>query len=312
MVSRNDALITEKNSMFRLLRNTVIGLIIFLALDRGLDAVLIYGVDRYFGLNTPEALVLVGHSHVVLGIDRVQLEREVGVPVSKYARAGAQLEDRILMAKHYASRNSKGPRAIVFGVDGHLFSSRGLSSSSHLLFYPHVEDSLIAAHVRAHSKHLSEYVLRRFVHLARYNDVLINAARRGLIGDWSSGVGGRFDPDRLALEAAQGQIRPIGIEASQIEKFEAFLEEAKANDWTVILTFVPTTAAWNALDPARFAQVLELLQSYGKHYTNVTFLDMRDRWSDKDELFADPIHLNANGQRKVTGDLAQRLAAILP
>lgn len=312
MMRISDNLKAQKAQLIRLAQGMLLGLVVFFVADRGLDAVLMRGLDRYFGLETPDTILLVGHSHVVLGIDRVRLERDLGTPVSKYARAGAQLEDRILMARHYGTLHPDGPRAIVFGVDGHMFSPRGLSSNAHRLFYPHMGDEIVNAYLRDHALSWQEYVTRQVVHLARYNDVLLNVARRGLSGDWSSGVGGRFDPERLAREAELGETRPIAIDPVQVAQFDAFLAEADAKGWPVILTFVPTTEAWNALEPDKFSEVLTLLKGFADTYESVQFLDLRDPWSSQYDLFADPIHLNAKGQRLVTEDLATRLAPLLP
>lgn len=311
MIVISDNLKAQKAQLMRLVRNMTLGLTIFFTVDRGMDAIMLYGLDRYFGLDTDNALLLVGHSHVVLGLDRIALEQELNVSVSKYARAGAQLDDRILMVRHYAERHPDGLRAVVFGVDGHLFSPEGLSSNAHRLFYPHMREPLIDAYLSVNANTWLEYMIRRVVHLARYNDVLLNAARRGLTNDWSSGIESRFDPDRLAREAALGEVREIGIDPAQVAKFEAFLVETDSKGWPVILTFVPTSEAWNTLEPEKFDYVLSLLQGYANRLDNVRFLDMRDPWSEQVEIFADPIHLNVKGQKLVSADLARRLGPIL-
>ena len=298
--------------MIRLALGLLLGAAVFFAVDRGTDAVLMRGLDRYFGLDTPGAVLLVGHSHVVLGISKTRLERALERPVAKYARAGAQLEDRITMVRHYAQATGSDPQLILFGVDGHLFAPRGLSSNAHRLFYPHMSDPLIDTYVKGKAQSPSEYLSRRFIHLARYNDVMLNAARRGLSSDWSSGVGGRFNADKLAQRAALGDFRRIGLDAGQIALFETFLDETDAKGWPVVLTFVPTTDAWNALEPEKFAQVIARLDSYAARYPNVQFLDMREGYDSQHALFTDPVHLNAKGQRQVTDDLAAALPDLVP
>lgn len=298
--------------LIRLALGLLLGAAVFFAVDRGTDTVLMRGLDRYFGLDTPEAVLLVGHSHVVLGISKTRLERTLEQPVAKYARAGARLADRITMVHHYAQATGSDPRLIIFGVDGHLFAPRGLSSNAHRLFYPHMSDPLIDAYVQDNAQSRQEYLSRRVIHLARYNDVMLNAARRGLSRDWSSGVGGRFNADKLAQRAASGDFRKIGLDPAQIAMFETFLDTANNRGWPVVLTFVPTTDAWNALEPEIFAQVIARFETYAARYPNVHYLDMRAGYDSQHALFTDPVHLNAKGQRLVTDDLAETLKQIVP
>ncbi|WAT17566.1 hypothetical protein OZN62_11645 [Aurantiacibacter sp. MUD11] len=289
----------------------LVALAVFFVVDRAADGVLRHGLDRYFGLDQPEAVVMVGHSHVVLGLDKSQLERDLGVPVANYARAGAQLEDRILMARHYAELHPDGVRGIIFGVDHHLFTARGLSSNSHLLFYPHMDDPLVGNLLHQRASDDWEIAVRRISHLARYNDVLLNASIRGWLGNWDNAVVGRFNPETLAARVAAGNYRRIVINPDQVAALEAFLAESEEQGWPVFLTFVPTTAQWQAIEPDKAAEVDALLQGLADRHDNVTFIDLRDPWSERTEFFIDPIHLNAAGSREVTADLYAKIAPLL-
>jgi hypothetical protein len=283
----------------------------FLAVDRIGGMVLRHGLDRYFGLDQPEAVLLVGHSHVVLGIDKTMLEERLGLPVANYARAGAALEDRILMVRHYAELHPDGVRAVVFGVDNHLFTTRGLSSNSYTLFYPHMGDPLVRGLIERRAAGRWEILQREVSHLYRYDDVLLNAALRGWMGNWNNSVTGHFNPETLAAEVASGEFRRIAIDPEQVALFEAFLNESEARGWPVFLTFVPTTAEWQNVEPARAAEVDALLRRLADAYPNVTFVDLREPWQHRTGFFIDPLHLNAEGGRAVTADLADRLVPLL-
>ncbi|MEM6324320.1 MAG: SGNH/GDSL hydrolase family protein [Pseudomonadota bacterium] len=312
MIARTRFLQPPTGSAMRLIRNLLLGALIFLAVDRGGDAALRFGLDRYFGLDTPGALLLVGHSHVVLGVSEPQLETALGREVAKYARAGAALEDRILAVSHYLERQPEGPVAVIFGVDGHIFAPRGLSANSYRLFYPYLGTPAVAAFIKARALSTTEVPVRRLSRLARYNDVLLNAARRGLTGNTQSAITGQFDPDVLVARAALGDVRPLAIDQGQVATFERFLSDMAARDIPVILAFIPTTDTWNALQPDIFADVLDRLQSYGATQRGVAFVSLLDEFAHDHTLFADPIHLNVAGQRRVTARLADALAPLLP
>lgn len=289
----------------------LVALVTFFVIDRTADAVLRHGLDRYFGLDQEEAIVLVGHSHVVLGIDKVQLERDLGMPVANYARAGAALEDRLVMARHYAELHPDGVRAIVFGVDNHLFTARGLSSNSYTLFYPHMDNPLVRQLIDLRAPSRWDVAQRQVSHLARYDDVALNAALRGWMGNWNNSVAGQFDPEAYAAQIAAEGFRRIEIDPAQVALFEAFLDESEERGWPVFLTFVPTTAEFEALEPAKAAEVDALLRRLAGEHPNVEFIDLREPWGARTEFFIDPIHLNAAGSREVTADLYQHIAPLL-
>ena len=145
------------------------------------------------------------------------LERRLGLPVANYARAGAALEDRVLMVRHYAELHPDGIRAVVFGVDNHLFTARGLSSNSYTLFYPHMDDPLVRGLIDRRAAGEWEVFQRQVSHLYRYDDVLLNAALRGWMGNWNNSVAGHFNPETLAVttagSAARTSIHGFGIRA---------------------------------------------------------------------------------------------------
>lgn len=289
----------------------LVALVTFFAADRAADAVLRQGLDRYFGLDQEEAVVLVGHSHVVLGVDKVQLERDLGIPVANYARAGAALEDRVLMARHFAELHPDGVRGVVFGVDNHLFTARGLSSNSYTLFYPHMDDRLVRQLIDQRAPSRWDVIERQVSHLARYDDVALNAALRGWMGNWNNSVAGRFDPEAYARQIQIEGFRRIEIDPDQVALFEDFLDESEERGWPVFLTFIPTTAEFDALEPAKAAEVDALLRRLAEDHPNVTYIDLREPWGERTEFFIDPIHLNAAGSREVTRDLYGHLAPLL-
>ena len=307
----SDNLHSQKRDLVRLARGVLLGLVTFAVVDLAVDSILHRGLERYFGLDSEKAVLLVGHSHVVLGVDKERLETSLALPVAKYARAGAGLEDRIVAVNQYLSRHEEPPAAVVFGVDGHLFAPRGLSSNSYTLFYPFMEEPLVGEHIRAKARTRAEFVARNFIRLCRYDDVLLNGARRGLSGNWSNSISGAFDPERLARRVELGDVRRLEIDAAQLEIFRAFLERMASLEVPVILAFIPTTDAWNRIDEDRFKAVLAKLDGFDQSFANVSFVDLLPAFSHRHDLFADPIHLNPKGQQLVTEALSRRLAALL-
>ena len=158
--------------------------------------------------------------------------------------------------------------------------------------------------IRDSSGGQAEYYINKIVHLNRYNDVLLNVARRGLQGDWGNSVNGRFDPKRLERRVELGDIRRITISEKLVRQFELFLVEMNSIQVPVVLTFVPTVRQWNELEPQKFANAKAKFLRYAESIDYVHYVDFLNKYADRQELFVDPIHLNSQGQRLVTKDLA--------
>ena len=64
----------------------VLFLALFVLLDRGTDALMLRGINRYYGLDRPGRVLLLGHSHLMLSTDKERMERELSTTISKYTR----------------------------------------------------------------------------------------------------------------------------------------------------------------------------------------------------------------------------------
>src|SRR5262245_53844805 len=98
----------------RFIRKALLLLVLFLVLDRIAGWILLHGLERYYGMDVPAQVLCVGHSHTVLGIDKVELEQALGVPVAKFAVEGANTSDRLVMIRYYLKRQPNSVRAVVY------------------------------------------------------------------------------------------------------------------------------------------------------------------------------------------------------
>jgi hypothetical protein len=130
----------------RYIKQVVIIIVLFLIGDFAVFHVLKSGMDRYYGLDKPAQVLCVGYSHTVLGIDAERMEKNLGVPVAKYATSGANALDRMWMVRHYLEKQPS-VRVVVYDVDPRLFDTEGLSSASYTLFLPYIDDPAMAARI---------------------------------------------------------------------------------------------------------------------------------------------------------------------
>lgn len=280
---------------------------IILVLDKGISHLLQQGLDRYYGLDKRAAVLCVGHSHTMLGIDGAKLEHGLGVPVAKYAVNGANTFDRLAMLKHYFSVQPDTVRLVVYDVDDHAFTGSGLSSNSYRLFYPYLDNPDIARYVRNNAGTWDEYLSRRLLSLPRFNSVTLNLAMRGALHRYDNFKTGRVDINALKNDIRAGRRPPITIEPEMVNAFAETVRFVRAHNARLVLFYIPTVDLVNDMDRARHDQVMNIFRSYAAQDRGVTFLDYNPAFANRYDLFYDPIHLNRDGQSAVTdrviGDL---------
>jgi len=301
----------QRSGCLRLIGKLTLLAVLFLALDRGAGHVLRVGLDRYYGLDQPAVVLCVGHSHTVLGIDKVYLERELGVPVAKFAVEGANTADRLMMIRYYFTRQPKSVRAVVYDVDAHTFTGAGLSSSSYQLLFPFIDDPEMRAYIKGNCASRREYILRRLLCTPRYDELMLSLSIRGYLRKWTSYKFGKVDVAALGRQICEGRFRRIGFDRDNIDQFENTLSFVRSNHCTLFETYIPTIDVFNRAEPDKFQRSMEMLSNYAGTNSSIVFLNYNAVFQDRHDLFRDPIHLNRDGQREVSARLAGDLKRYL-
>jgi hypothetical protein len=298
-------------SVCRLASKTVLLLVLFVGLDRSLGWMLRTGLDRYYGLNEPAAVLCVGHSHTVLGVDKVYLEQALGLPVAKFAVEGANAADRLMMIQYYFTRQPKSLRAVVYDVDAHTFTGAGLSSSSYQLLFPFIDDPEMRRYLKQNCASRTEYVLRRLLCTTRYNELTISLAMRGYLKKWTNFKFGKYNIEAIRQQIREGRFRRIAFDKDSINLFEKTTSFVSSHGCTMFLAYIPTIDVFNGAEPEKFQHSVEMLDHYAATSPTIVFLDYNREYQSRHDLFFDSIHLNRDGQKEVTARLAQDLKRFL-
>jgi hypothetical protein len=286
-------------------------LALFFAGDRLLFQLLKSGMDRYYGLDKDAVILCVGHSHTVLGIDAERLESELGVPVAKYATAGANTLDRLWMIRQFLE-SRPSVRAVVYDVDPRLFDAKGLSSASYTLFLPYLDNAAMSRYLRQEAE-WQELVTARWVRTARFRDQTLNIALRGLLGKIENKKSGRLRLDDYQGRLERERRRRIRIDPDSRACFEETIQLLTGKGIQVFLTFMPVVDQLNDLDPPGQEAVVGIFNDIAAADPNVYFLDYNRDYEHRHELFYDLRHLNGDGNAVVTGRLIadlRRLSAL--
>lgn len=278
-------------------------ILIFMSIDRGIGWLLNNGLNQYFGLNQYSKVLLIGHSHLMLAIDKSNFEKGIGLSVSKYCREGVNAADRYEMVKQYlSSPYSDSLQVVFYGVDQFMFTGAGLSKNSYKLFYPFIDEENMNEYIKE-STDFFNYWIHKLICTTRYSDALINSAIRGYRNDWSNYKVGQLDVNLLKEQIQKGCQRHIQFEQDLIDYFEKTLELLTQKGIKVVLINTPIAALLNEYESDSYHRIILYFQRKADTSPLIYYWDFNPQFSTRYELFFDPIHLNSDGQEVINAEI---------
>lgn len=285
----------------------VVGMVLaFFVLDRFVGYMLNQGLEKYFGLNQHSKVLLVGHSQLMLSVDKSNFEELTEKTVSKYCREGVNIFDRYEMIRQYLeSPYSDSLECVLYGVDQFMFNNADLSKNSYKLFYPFMDNENIDEYIYA-SAPLSDYLIHKAIHSTRYSDALINSAFRGYLNNWNNYKFGKTDIEQLKMAVAEGRQRKIVTDSGSKIKFEESINLLKSRGIKIMLVGTPVVDILNMSEPEKYQEYIDYMNQLAQS-PDIEFWDLNPEFSSRHELFFDNIHLNRQGQAEVNKSIAERL-----
>jgi len=290
----------------KILIRVVIALLVYLLLDFVGSEILLTGLDKGFGLNQQSKIFVVGHSHMMMGIDRYELENGLHTKVSKYTRTGVSLPERYLMTGQYLrSGYADSLKVALVGVDCFTFVEGGISTNCYTLFYPFYGDSAVNHYLKDNAKPL-EYWQHRIFRLSRYSDDLINSSFRGWMNDDKNYKTNEIDLDDFHKQRSKWK-SDISFNPKLMSLLNKMITELNQKGVKVYLVNTPTLDEINRVDSAKFDSVMNYYRTLAQQNEMVDFLDFSHYEHDY-SIFFDPLHLNVKGQKIVTDSLIEVLS----
>lgn len=292
------------------------GLLLIVALfflcDFVVERVMKHGVDEMYGLNQYADVLLVGHSHLMLATDKQQMERDLGMKVSKYTREGVNVSDRKMMIQQYLdSGYADSLKVVLYGVDLCTFTGEGLSANSYKLFYPFMDDKKIGEYIYEQGG-AQDYWMHKLVRVTRFSDdALKNAALRGWLHNWSNYKSGTIDVEAYKKVLENGGERHIQMNPELIEEFKETMDMLTSLGVRIILVNTPTLDLLNSYEPDKYQMMVGWFQQYADEQPLVEYWDFNPEYSHRHELFYDRIHLNVQGQQVISPLIAERVERLM-
>lgn len=285
---------------------------LFFASDFVVERVMKHGVDEMYGLNQYADVLLIGHSHLMLATDKQQMERDLGMKVSKYTREGVNVSDRKMMIQQFLdSGYGDSLKMVLYGVDLCTFTGEGLSANSYKLFYPFMDDAKIGRYIREQGG-AQDYWLHMLVRTTRYNDdAMKNGAARGWLHNWSNMKSGVIDIEAYKQQLDRGGERHIEMNPELMAEFDETVEMLTSRGVKVALVNTPTLDLLNAYEPERYQMMVDWFQQYADSLGLVEYWDFNPEYSHRHEFFYDRIHLNVQGQQVISPLIAERVERLM-
>lgn len=293
----------------RYIRKIIYFILLVFSIDYVTSTFLLTGINKFYGLNQHSEMLLVGHSHLMLATDKEDLEKRTNLSVSKYTREGVNVADRYVMIKQFLSSSySDSLQTVIYGVDAYTFTTSGLSENSYTLFYPFMEDEVMNNYIKDSVKDKYDYWIHKIFRTSRYSELLLNAAGRGWLSNWSNLKFGEVNIKKVQKEVADKSQRKIVINPQAVATFKETLELVTKRGIKVILLNTPLVDILNNAEPEQYKEVIGIFESMAVSNPFIEYWDYNHPpYSTDYSLFFDPIHLNPKGQQAITEKVAEQL-----
>lgn len=295
----------QKKAFARNAAYLILMLVFYFAGSHSLALFFNTGLKEYYCLH-PSDILIIGHSMSEMGIDKTVLENQTKIQIGKYCINGAGPTERLVMLKHYIETTQTRPKILIYDVGSRIFAAN-LSSRSHELFYPFINESKACRDFINKHTNTCEKLLLSINPLCRYELTRLGAVQRGFTHDWKCRKTTRFDPMLFQQQVKQGNFWRITFEETEMTAFKETLEFCQSNHIRVILLALPNVDLLNQAEPNKYENAMKLLESFANRMENITFLDYNPGFSSQYDLFADPIHLSPYGQKVMTEQVGQDL-----
>jgi len=264
--------------------------------------------EKLYGLNQRSQILMLGHSHVAMGINADVLEKEFGCKVTKYSRAGVDIHSRCLMGYQYLNSDfSDSLKLVIFGVDPHTFTTEGLSENSHKLFYPWMDSEQYDVLIREYDSS-SEYLFHKIFKLSRYNQDLYTSALKGALGSGDDNLKTNGLPTDEDYDNKKGTA--ICFNEPLMKDFEKTIEDISSRGINVLLVQTPVAKFVLNGQDKNYKTITGYYKSLAERNANVYYINFTEEMYSDYDLFFNPTHVNVRGQKVFTERLCEEMKKI--
>ena len=287
------------------LKKALLFLVLLIIIDLGVSQFLLGGLNRYYGLSESSEIAFVGHSELMLGIDKAKFEKETHRKTSKYTKAGVNVADRELMIDQLLRQNP-ALKVVIYGVDAWMFTGEGLSVNSYKLFYPFMSQFEVSSYIQKQATFF-DFWQHKLIRTSRYDEELIVYSFRGYLSNWSNMKFGTVDTLKLKKAIEAGNYRKINSNLDNRIIFERTLKKLNNRGIKVLLVNMPTIDYYNRISSEKFNYETNYFKNIAALNNGISYLELIEPFSHDYSIFFDPVHLNPKGQKLITTEIVKEV-----
>ena len=253
-------------------------------------------LDRYYGINSGSSVGIVGHSQIMLALNKKSIEEDLNVSIAKFTVEGCKEYDKNRMIQILLESN-RSIETIIYAVDPWMFTEEGLSSNSKTLLLPFLPFNGGRQWLKQNFE-LGERIQYYCLPLTRYNEVNLNGVRRGYLGQWEN-----LKRDTISTRNLENQLdnhiwRSINSSDTLKKAFEMNLNMIGKKN--IILVNTPTHHLYNNQERTKYREEISYFERITNENDNIYFVDLASEFEGNEVLYYDAVHLNNYGQQLVT------------
>lgn len=284
----------------------VVFLLAFFIIDLATSAVMLKGLNKFYGFHGKPTILINGSSMSLSGFNKSEIEKQLQTRVAIYAKEGVGVEDRHAMLQQFFTNRSQAVQTVIYELNPLLFSKTLTAANVYTIFYPFMDNEAIDSYIKSRAS-AKEYYAHKFFRASRFDALTINLAVKGYLNKYENFKTNAIDPRTAYFnEADSGKVK-VEMSTDKVSVFERSLKLIKDNNARVVLVMMPIyyqkKATFDSISYQRLDQYFHGLSGEG---TDVSYLDLNSPDITRNALlYSDVLHLNRDGQHSVTAAIVR-------
>lgn len=281
---------------------------LFFILDFIISAVILNGLNRYYGINQKPDILINGSSMALAGFNRSTIEQRTHLKTANFSHEGVSIDARHAMISLFYQGNNKSVKTVIYEVNPVIFSGTHMAENVYTIFYPFLDNILFNDYIKENAT-IKEYYINKIIRTKRIESRLMRYVVFGYLGKYEKIKTAELDTTNLQpLIDQKGKVE-VKMEKSKIEIFENTMNLIESNDANVIIVMMPMyRAKLQTLDNEGLSFIRNYFETLSSKSDNIDFIDFNnDSITSNTHYFSDPLHCNLYGQRVVTDIISSYL-----
>jgi hypothetical protein len=283
-------------------------LLIFFAIDFSVSKLMEKGLNKFYGFDKKPEILINGSSMTLSGFHKSDIEKQLNKKVAVYAKEGVGVEDRHAMLAQFFSEHPGTVNTVIYEINPLLFSSKLTAANVYTIFYPFIDNDSIDEYIKNRAG-TTDYFIHKYCRAVRYDALTVNFVLKGYMNNYDNFKTISLDSGTHYFPEIENGKVMIENSTAKVNVFEKTMKLLQMNNNKVVLVMMPIYYQKQAtFDSSGYNSLVSYYKKYTASNKNITYLDLNTGdLSHNALLFSDLLHLNREGQKKITEAVARFL-----